>query len=258
MFVRTVNMAPAAQTLFMSEEGLERLKEAEPYRQKAYQDGKNGMSIGHGVNNKHHPEIFGRHGTSVTREQAHQQLVDVNRQHARDLRKRLGPETWDGLKQGQRDGLLKAAYNAGPRTVAEATREHLQKKDWNGVAEKLGNMAPFGFIGAQKVDLSSRRKTDADYFLENSPTEDSTHQDSASANLSGAAIAGAAVGTVVGVPVSVTTGGVTFSLVSGASLSTGVVNVGIAVSFSNPITAICCVGRFMVFGTVAGCALASI
>ncbi|KAH8726621.1 hypothetical protein GQ44DRAFT_705257 [Phaeosphaeriaceae sp. PMI808] len=260
VFVRMAQMAPVAQTLLMSEEGLDRLKIAEPYRRTAYQDGKNGMSIGHGVNNKHHPEIFKRHGPSVTEGQAHQQLVDVNRQHARDLRKRFGSETWDNLNQGQRDSLLISAYNAGPGRVAKETGDYLRKGDWKGVSEGLRGMAPFGFVGTQRVDLSSRRGADADHFLENSPTVDSApHPDSSSASVSGAAVTGAAIGTVVGVPASVTTGGATFSLVTGTSLSTGTVNIGIAVSFSNPVTAICCVGGFILFGTViaAGCALAS-
>jgi GH24 family phage-related lysozyme (muramidase) len=156
----------------MSKEGLERLKRAEPYRRTAYQDGKNGWSIGHGVNNKHHPEIFKRYGPSVTEEQAHQQVEDVNRQHARDLRQRFGSETWDNLNQGMRDALLISAYNAGPKRVAEKTRDSLRRQDWKGVTKELREMAPFGFVGTERVNLSSRRKADADYFLENSPTED--------------------------------------------------------------------------------------
>jgi hypothetical protein len=120
-------------------------------------------------------------------------------------------------------------------------------------------MAHFGFVGDQRLDMSSRRKADADRFLEGSPTEHSTsNPDSLSTSISDAAVTGTAFGTVVGVPVSVVTSGATFSLFTGALLSTGTVNISIAVSFTNTAAAICCVGGFVVLGAViaTGCALA--
>ncbi|OCK73071.1 glycoside hydrolase family 24 protein [Lepidopterella palustris CBS 459.81] len=148
----------------MSPGAIEKLKKDEGFRSEPYPDGKNSKSIGYGIHESAHPDIFHKYGSPITKEQGHNQLTQVVERHERDLKNRLGSETWERLTQGQRDAIQRTAYNAGPKRTAETIGPDLKAGNPDKAADKLEKMAPQGMVGDRKVDLTARRRKEAEDF----------------------------------------------------------------------------------------------
>lgn len=148
----------------MSKGQVDRTKAMEQFRDAPYSDGKTGQSIGYGFHMNAWPEKAKDIQVPITKEQANELLDYVDSWNANYMAKKLGTDVWNSLDQRQIDSLLSVAYNTGAPGLWRAIESDLRARNFEKVARKIENHATGGNQGDRKVNLSPRRRRDAELF----------------------------------------------------------------------------------------------
>ena len=158
-------MASLAKPKGMSQTQIGHTKAEEQFKASPYIDGKSGgRSIGYGFHMNMWPDKAKEIQIPITEEKADELFKYVDGWNANYLAKKLGLEAWNSLDQRQIDALLSVAYNAGAPGVWRDVRADLEIRNFERVAEILEGHATIGHQGDKKVNLSPRRKRDAELF----------------------------------------------------------------------------------------------
>ncbi|OAL26161.1 hypothetical protein AYO20_10214 [Fonsecaea nubica] len=148
----------------MSKEQVDRTKAAEQFKAAPYSDGRTGQSIGYGFHVNAWPEKAKDIRVPITKAQADELFDYVDSWNANYMAKKLGIDVWNSLDQRQIDALLSVAYNTGAPGLWGAIESDLRTKNFEKVAQKIETHATSGNQGVVKVDLSPRRRRDAELF----------------------------------------------------------------------------------------------
>jgi len=149
----------------MSEAQIDRTKAEEGFRATFYLDGRpGGKSIGYGFHATMWPEKAKEISGQVTEKQAHELLQYVSNWNTDYLANKLGVDAWNRLDQRQIDALLSVAYNAGAPGLWRDVGSSLRDANFEEVADILEGHATSGHQGTKRVNLSPRRRQDAELF----------------------------------------------------------------------------------------------
>lgn len=163
-------MTVSSEPKTMSQAQYERTKASEGFSAGCYADGKNGQSVGYGFHLGAWPELAKDIQLPITKDEALELLHKVDRENANYLASKYGMDPWNALDPRQRDALLSVSYNAGAPGVWQTIKEPITSGDFEEVANRLETHAVKGCQGDKTIDLSMRRKEDADLFRTGSQT----------------------------------------------------------------------------------------
>ncbi|KIY04103.1 uncharacterized protein Z520_00795 [Fonsecaea multimorphosa CBS 102226] len=252
----------------LSDEGLEKLKELEGFKPFPSPDGKNGYSVGYGINSNGQPKLYHeavaqikKTGRGLTKEEAESYTKRAMPEYERSVRNLKNSEN---LKQCQFDAVSIMTYNKGGSGMRRKIRTFIEDGDMKAAYHAILNDDTKGSGGE---NLSSRR---AKRRLSSPGTASSTPLRSqlsawrgldgysgrtpsrrvGGGDVFGSVAVGGALGAAVGGGGTIAVGSTTVTV--GAVVSSTGTQIAVSVAFLNPLVALGIWGTLVVVGIGAG------